>query len=133
MWDCIYYDSFQIGDKPEPICNYRGRNVYCECDGCEGNCEITWQRTDDASREHKRLGLTTAQMWLDAQRNNQLYKAGCMYYSAAKGFHSMTDGESWPGNAFDRVDDIFDISDWEVVKTMTRAEAEAALNCVIVD
>lgn len=133
MRDCIYYDSFQIDNEPKPICNYRGRNTYCECDGCESNCEITLQRTEDASREYRRPALTTAQMWLDAQHNNQLYRSECMCYSAAKGFYSMMDGESWPANAFNLVDEIFDISDWEVVKTMTRTEAEAKLNCVIVD
>lgn len=49
--------------------------------------------------------MNTAQMWTEAQTNNNVYISESLAYSRAKGFHGIRDKSRWNPNSFSNFTD----------------------------
>lgn len=76
--------------------------------------------------------MNTAEMYLAAQKNGKTYRCQDMLYSAARGLVGRHDGEDWPMDAFDDLEELMRYQ-WHDDVTMTRKEAEERLGVRIVD
>lgn len=129
--------NFYPEKKKENKCNYFSKGFCgsnyitekkCSCNGDKGKCDFY-----ESFRKENKI-MTTAEMWLKAQEDGKTYKAYDMMYNRQFGFHDK-DKKKWPGNAFEYVNDIFEIKNWELKpdNEMTRAEAEKKFGIKIID
>lgn len=102
----------------------------CTCQGKESMCDFYPEKRSKAIGEEK---MNTAEMWLKAQVNGKVYRSNDVGYSKNTGFIDFWDGSKWPVTCVDTIDAIFSWDNWEEVKTITKAQAEAKLGMKIVE
>lgn len=129
---CEFYHKY---DVPRYGCGgYCSGTKECESCTCQGNeamCNFYPEKRNKASKKEKKT-MNTAEMWLKAQVNGKMYRGEDMGYSKETGFIDFWDGKAWPVDSVNTIDEIFSWDDWEEVKTMTKAQAEAELGVKIV-
>ena len=77
--------------------------------------------------------MNTLEMYLQSKKDGKTYRHEDMRYNARQGFHDE-DGYPWDGCAFEYVNEIFDLNEWELDETtMTRKEAEKKFKIKIID
>src|SRR5699024_8389385 len=67
--------------------------------------------------------MNTIEMYLQAQRDGKIYHCKDMRYNVREGFHDKY-GRPWKGHAFEYVNDIFDLNEWELYEYEEMAKGE---------
>lgn len=97
----------------------------CSCRGDESKC--------DFYPEKRNKKMTTLEMMIKAKGSGKTYHADDMLYNAKLGFHDEC-GKKWYSDAFDYLNDLFVIDNWQEDDTiyMTKSEAEKKYGIKIV-
>ena len=66
--------------------------------------------------------MNTLEMMNKAKENGATYKSVDLCYSDEKGFFSNVDGKPWSGGAFDKLNYLFDITEWKLVSELSNDE-----------
>lgn len=77
--------------------------------------------------------MNTLEMMNLAKDNGKTYLVNDMLYNIKLGFHDKS-GKKWYGDAFDYLNDLFEINEWQEDNTiyMTKSEAEEKYGIKIV-
>lgn len=78
--------------------------------------------------------MTTLEMMILAKETGKTYCIGDFYYSHKTGF-TESNGTRWIGAAFNYLNDVLDLKEWQESNNnfMTRKEAEEKFNITIID
>lgn len=90
---------------------------FCSCHGDESKCNYY--------PEKKSKKMNTLEMMNLAKDNGKTYRVNDMLYNIKLGFHD-TFGKKWYADAFDYLNDLFEVNEWEEDNTiyMTKSKAE---------
>lgn len=101
------------------ICNGTKECEECSCDGNENKCNFYSEKRKEGQY------MNTIEMYLQAQRDGKTYRNEDMRYNIREGFHDE-DGRPWDGRAFEYVNEIFDLNEWELdeYEEMVKGETE---------
>lgn len=124
------------GTKDMEICYCNGEKAYCDF----------YKTVREKGSEKVETKMNTAEMWLKAQEDGQIYVSGDIAYSKFHGWVLIADfNEPWglvaftdysgePENAKHELDDLMNLEWVKYDKViMTRADAEEKFNVKIVD
>lgn len=90
---------------------------FCSCHGDESKCNYY--------PEKRNKKMNTLEMMNLAKDNGKTYRVDDMLYNIKLGFHD-TFGKKWHADAFDYLNDLFEVNEWEEDNTiyMTKSKAE---------
>lgn len=99
----------------------------CSCQGDQSKCNYYPEKRERAKK------MTTLEMMNLAKDNGKTYLVNDMLYNIKFGFHDKS-GKKWYGDAFDYLNDLFEINEWQEDNTiyMTKSEAEEKYGIKIV-
>lgn len=99
----------------------------CTCGGDTSKCNFYPEKRNGSK-------MTTAEMWVKAQKNNKAYKTENMAYSKKYGFTAKDNFQvKIQAYKFYTIDDIMNIDGWEEMPdVMTKEEAEKKFNIHII-
>lgn len=116
-------------------CRYSNNYGYCKATKNYGLCDCLGNTFECSYYPEKRnKKMTTLEMMIKAKDNGKAYRANDMLYNIKFGFHDKS-GKKWHGDAFEYLNDLFDVSVWQEDNTiyMTKSEAEKRYGIKIVD
>lgn len=125
MEKCSCYINHPWSDK-YGYCMGTKYQESCYCQGDESRC------TYYPEKRHEKMN--TFNMMIKAKETGNTYRAGDVLYSSHLGFHDKL-GKKWYGDAFEYLNDLFAIDEWQEDNNiyMTKSEAEKKYGIKIVD
>lgn len=112
------------GQYTKQICNGTKEREECTCGGNIAECNFYPEKRKEGKM------MNTAEMFIQANKDDKTYKCENMRYNKKDGFHDI-EGRSWKARAFDYVDDIFKL-EWKLKPDNEMTKAEAKFNIKIV-
>ena len=74
--------------------------------------------------------MNTLEMMNLAKDNGKTYRVNDMLYNIKLGFHD-TFGKKWYADAFDYLNDLFEVNEWEEDNTIYMTKSKAEKNMVL--
>lgn len=115
--------------------SWSNRYGYCKATKNYGLCNCLGNVSECSYYPEKRnKKMTTLDMMIEAKTNGKTYRGDDMLYNAERGFHDRL-GKKWYGDAFNYLNDLFEIDTWQEDNTvyMTKSDAEKKYGIKIVD